>query len=92
MEPVHDIMPAALASVLRRAPPSEERVTLAWRAAVGPGLAKVTSVELRDGVLHVTTRDVSWQREIERSAVLIRSRLTTLLGEKAVRRLSITSS
>jgi hypothetical protein len=85
MIPVHQFMPAALAEVLRRAPLTPEKVAFAWRAAVGPAVDNVTTIELRGRVLHVRARDATWQREVERSAGLIRSRLGGLLGDDVVR-------
>ena len=73
-------MPDALAEILRKAPLTPEKVAFAWRSAVGPAVDKATTVDLRNGVLYVTARDASWQQEVERSAGLIRSRLTVLLG------------
>jgi predicted nucleic acid-binding Zn ribbon protein len=78
--PVQQFMPAALAEVLRKAPLTPEKVAFAWRTAVGPAMAKATTVDLRDGVLRVRARDTTWLREVERSAPLIRSRLSTVLG------------
>jgi hypothetical protein len=80
MIPVHQFMPAVLAELLRKAPLTPEKVAFAWRSAVGPALDNATTIELRGGVLYVRTRDASWRREVERSAGLIRSRLTALLG------------
>jgi len=82
-------MPEALADVLRRAPLTPEKVAFSWRTAVGPAVDKVTAVELDNGVLYVRARDAAWQREIERSAALIRSRLDALLGERVVRRIEV---
>jgi hypothetical protein len=82
-------MPDALAAILRRAPLTPEKVAFSWRTAVGPAVDKVTSVELRDGVLHVRTKDAAWQKEVERSAALIRSRLESLLGERVVRYIQV---
>lgn len=82
-------MPEALADVLRRAPLTPEKVAFSWRTAVGPAVDKVTAVELDNGVLYVRARDAAWQREIERSAALIRSRLDGLLGERVVRRIEV---
>jgi hypothetical protein len=82
-------MPDALATVLRRAPLTPEKIAFSWRTAVGPAVDKVTSVALHNGVLHVRTRDATWQREIERSAALIRSRLESLLGEDVVRYIKV---
>jgi hypothetical protein len=87
--PVNQFMPTALAAVLRRAPLTPEKVAFSWRTAVGPAVDKVTSVELRDDVLFVRARDAAWEREIERSAGLIRARLDGLLGDRVVRRIEI---
>ena len=82
-------MPDALAAVLRRAPLTPEKVAFSWRSAVGPAVDKVTFVELRNGVLHVRAKDATWQREVERSAALIRTRLDSLLGERVVRYIEV---
>ena len=87
---VHRFMPDVLAEILSRAPLSEEKVAFAWRAAVGPAVHRVTTIELRDRILRVRTRDASWQREIERSASVIRARLDALLGAGVVRDLDVT--
>ena len=73
-------MPTALAAILRKAPLTPEKVAFAWRTAVGSAVDKATTIDLRDGVLYVRARDASWQREVERSAGLIRARLTSVLG------------
>jgi hypothetical protein len=82
-------MPEALAAVLRRAPLTPEKVAFSWRTAVGPAVNKVTTIDLRDGVLYVRAKDAVWRREVERSAALIRSRLDALLGERVVRRIEV---
>jgi predicted nucleic acid-binding Zn ribbon protein len=82
--PVRDVIPEALASLVRQAPLTPEKVAFAWRSAVGPAIDHATAIELRDQVLYVRARDAAWQREVERSAALIRSRLDTLLGERVV--------
>lgn len=89
MEPVHRFIPEALAAVLRRAPLSPEKVAFAWRAAVGPSVDNVTSVRLGGSVLHVTARDPAWQREVERSAAVIRARLDALLGAGVVKYIEV---
>jgi hypothetical protein len=83
-------MPEALAAIVRRAPLTPEKVAFSWRTAVGPAVNKVTTIELRGGVLYVRAKDAAWQREVERSAALIRSRLDALLGERVVRRIEVT--
>jgi hypothetical protein len=87
--PVNHVMPGALAAMLRRAPLTPDKVAFSWRTAVGAAVDKVTSVELHDGVLYVRARDAAWQREVERSAALIRSRLDGLLGDRVVRRIVV---
>ena len=77
-------MPSALAEVLRKAPLTPEKVAFAWRASVGPAINKVTTIELRGRVLVVHTKDASWQREVERSLGIVRSRLEALLGRGVV--------
>jgi len=87
--PVNRVMPDALAALLRRAPLTPEKVAFSWRTAVGPAVDKVTSIQLHNGVLYVKARDAAWQREVERSAALIRSRLDGLLGDRVVRRIEV---
>ena len=89
MIPVHSVVPRALEAILRKAPLTPEKVGFAWRITVGPAVDRATVVDLRDGVLHVRARDRSWQREVERSAGLIRARLAALLGEDVVRTLHV---
>jgi hypothetical protein len=88
--PVNRVMTEALAGVLRQAPLTPEKVAFAWRTVVGPAVERVTSVELRGHILHVRTQDPAWQREIERSAAVIRRRLATFLGSDVVRGLDVT--
>jgi hypothetical protein len=88
--PVADVIPGALASVLRKAPLTPEKVAFAWRLTVGPAVDRATTIELRDGVLYVKARDRAWRREMERSAGVIRRRLHAVLGADALRALDIT--
>ena len=81
----------ALAEVLRKAPLTPEKVAFAWRTAVGPAVDKVTTIELRDDVLHVRAKDAAWQREVTRSTPLVRTRLEGLLGAGVVRRIEVTA-
>jgi hypothetical protein len=85
MIPVQDVLPNAIAAILQKAPLTPEKVAFAWRSAVGPAVDKVTAVELRGGILRVRAKDAAWQREIERSAAIIRPRLDALLGRGVVR-------
>jgi hypothetical protein len=87
MRPIANAVPAALAEILRAAPLSDGKVAFAWRAAVGPGLERVTAVK-RDGqLLIVETTSAQWAREIMRSSPLILQRLAVFLGAGVVTRL-----
>jgi hypothetical protein len=90
MIPVQQFMPEAVAEILRRAPLTPEKVAFAWRSAVGAAVDKASTIELRGGVLHVRARDAAWQREMERSAAVIRARLDALLGSGVVRYIDVT--
>lgn len=90
MIPVQTIVPAALAAIVRKAPLTNEKVGFAWRTAVGAAVAGATDVLLDGTTLRVATRDRAWQREIERSAATIRTRLEDLLGPGVVRYLDVT--
>ena len=89
MRPLMHAMPGALADLLRDAPLSVGKVNFAWRAAVGPGIERVTSVRLEDGVLIVEVADQGWAREIRRSSPTILQRLRILLGDDTVARLLV---
>lgn len=89
MVPVHQVIPDVLTSVVRKAPLTPEKVAFAWRMAVGERVDKATRVELRDGVLHVLAKETGWRQEVERSAAMIRSRMSTLLGPDVVRFIKI---
>ncbi len=82
------LIPAVLAEVIRKAPLCPEKIEFAWRAAVGAGMDRVTTVRLDDaGVLHVKAADAHWAREVKRSARLIIKRLEGLLGAGVVKKL-----
>ncbi len=86
------MIPDAVAAIIRKAPLTPEKVAFAWRSVVGPAIDHATSVEWHEGVLHVKARDRAWQREVERSAALIRSRLDVLLGARVVRYIEVKSA
>ena len=82
------LIPGALAAVIRKAPLSPEKVDFAWRHSVGPALQRMTAVRLDDqGVLHVTSSDAHWAREVKRLTPLILNRLETMLGPGVVTRI-----
>ena len=83
---------SALQAVLRNQPLSKGKVSLAWSAAVGRTIDRVTGASLdADGTLTVRADDRHWAREVGRSRALITSRLNQLLGDGVVKRLEVTS-
>ncbi len=90
MEPLHHAIPDVLATVLRNAPLSAGKVAFAWRAAVGPAMARASAVSLSsDGVVEVTCSDDHWRREIRRSLPIIKQRLAALLGPDIVKQVKM---
>jgi predicted nucleic acid-binding Zn ribbon protein len=87
--PLQSFASGVLAEIIRRQPASRERTTFAWSVAVGPAIARATSVELVDGVLAVRARDQRWAQEIHRNRATVLARLQQLLGAGAVRELSV---
>jgi hypothetical protein len=88
MRPLAHAVPGALTELLRNQPLSPGKVAFAWRAAVGPGVERVTSVRLESGVLVVEAASAEWAREVARSSPVILPRLKTLLGD-AVERMTV---
>jgi hypothetical protein len=86
---IQDFSTGVLAEILRRQPSSPGRTNLAWQLTVGPALARVTTVELSDGVLAVHSTDERWTREIRRSRTLVLESLQRLLGPEAVNKLQL---
>jgi predicted nucleic acid-binding Zn ribbon protein len=85
----NQVMPAVVAEVIRKAPLTDAKVAFAWRLAVGPAVAKATTVRLAtDGTLYVNAESKAWVDSIRASVGLIRSRLAHYLGEDAVKRIS----
>ena len=83
---------AALGMLLRDQPLSAGKVSLAWNAAVGSAVDRVTTVALdAAGALSVTAVDSNWARELHRSRPLIAARLNQLLGDGVVTRIQISS-
>jgi predicted nucleic acid-binding Zn ribbon protein len=85
MVPVQDFSSGVLAAIIRRQPASKDRTNFAWQLAVGQALARVTTVELVDGVLSVRAVDRRWIREIERARDSVMEKMQQMLGEDAVR-------
>ena len=89
MQAFQSFAPAVLAAVIRRQPASQARTEFAWAVAVGPALARVTTVEMRNHNMIVCARDVQWARELERARDTILPRLQLLLGRDTVKGLYI---
>jgi predicted nucleic acid-binding Zn ribbon protein len=89
MLPVQGIATRVIAEIIRRQPASPEKTSFAWSVAVGPALARVTTVELRNHNLIVVARDARWQRELERARETILARVQLLLGADLVKGLHI---
>ncbi|OLC42037.1 MAG: hypothetical protein AUH43_23475 [Acidobacteria bacterium 13_1_40CM_65_14] len=70
---------------------SEGKVGFAWGAAVGPAVARATTVKLENGVLIVETTSAQWTREVKRASPVILKRLQSLLGEDAVTSITVRS-
>ena len=90
MIPVRDVAPRAVLELLRGQPLTPAKVRFAWRASVGPAMARATSVELAgDGTLHVSAAGEHWRAETARSMAVIRPRVCELLGRGAVKRIAV---
>ena len=88
MRPIQEFGAGVLAQLIRHQPPSPARTDFAWQLAVGPALARVTTVTLEDGVLKVKATDARWLKEIERARPALLPKLQQLLGESAVRKIT----
>lgn len=84
-----DFATTVLAEMLERQPMSPGKLQFAWRAAVGPALARATSIEYHDGRITAHASSVQWKKEIERSKPMILERLRVLLGRAAVKGLEV---
>jgi predicted nucleic acid-binding Zn ribbon protein len=91
MRPLTHALPGALRYLLHDLPLSEGKVGFAWGAAVGPAVARATTVKLENGVLIVETTSAQWTREVKRSSPVILKRLQSLLGEDAVTSITVRS-
>ncbi|MBA2603820.1 MAG: DUF721 domain-containing protein [Acidobacteria bacterium] len=89
MVPLQNFASGVLAAIVQRQPHSPHRTAFAWQLAVGPALARSSSVELEHGILTVHTRDLRWGREIERAAGTILRRMQHVLGPAAVTQIRI---
>ena len=82
--PIGQVIPGAVAELLRHAPLSAGKVDFAWKNSVGPSLERVTSVRLEGKVLLVDAVSAQWAREVMRASPMILPRLQALLGVETV--------
>ncbi len=91
MLPIQHFASGVIAEIVRRQPASKERTAFAWQIAVGPAIARSTTVEVVDRVLNVTSRDARWGREVSRASETILARMQHLLGAQAITSLKVVS-
>jgi len=91
MQPIQQFSARVLSELIRRQPASQKKTAFAWQLAVGPALARVTTVELAEDVLCVRVSDARWVVEVRRARPLVLARLQQLLGPDAVTRIDIDS-
>ena len=91
MQPIQQFSSRVLSELIRRQPASQEKTAFAWHVAVGPALARVTTVELEQDVLRVRVLDARWTVEVRRARPIVLARLQQLLGPDAVTRVEIDS-
>jgi predicted nucleic acid-binding Zn ribbon protein len=87
MRSIQTFAGGVLADLVRRQPPSAGRTNFAWQLAVGPALARATSVELEGTVLAVRSTDPRWLKEIDRAKPAILPKLQQLLGDDQITRI-----
>ncbi|HET7221350.1 MAG TPA: DciA family protein [Vicinamibacterales bacterium] len=89
MRAIQQFSTGVLAEIIRRQPSSPARTNVAWQLAVGPALARATTVTLENGVLTVRSADERWTREVGRASDVVLKRLQNILGPEAVRAVQI---
>ena len=89
MWPIQTFAGGVLAQIVRRQPPSPARTAFAWQLAVGPAIARTTSVKMEGTTLNVRSSDERWLKEIERARTVILPKLQQLLGEQSVTRIRL---
>jgi predicted nucleic acid-binding Zn ribbon protein len=89
MQAIGQVLPRAIAEIVRQAPLSAGKVDFAWRSSVGTAMARASSVLLVDGVLIVETQTPQWAAAIRRASVTILRRLQDLLGAETIREIRL---
>ena len=82
MRPIQAFAGSVLAEIVRRQPASPARTAFAWQLAVGPALARATSVTMEGTTLQVRANDERWLKEIARAKPIILPKLQQLLGDQ----------
>lgn len=91
MKGVGSLLGKVVPAMVANAPLTPEKVTFFWGVAVGPAIARASTVRLEQGLLTVRTSDRAWEREVTRSADVILPRVQQLLGRHVVRQLVVES-
>lgn len=89
MQAIGQVLPRALAQIVRDAPLSAAKVDFAWRSAVGTAMARVSAIRLEDGILLVEAQTPAWATAIMRSSPVILSRLQGMLGPDTIREIRL---
>jgi predicted nucleic acid-binding Zn ribbon protein len=87
VQSIQQFSSGVIAEIIRRQPASKEKTSFAWQLAVGPALARVSNVDLRDRVLFVTARDDRWRKEIARAVPAILAKMQHLLGSDSIQKI-----
>jgi hypothetical protein len=83
------VIPDAVAELLRAAPLSHGKVDFAWRTAVGPAVQRISAVRLENQVLLVEASSRQWSLELSRSSPVILRRMQRLLGVDAIKEIAV---
>jgi hypothetical protein len=90
VDAIQSVVMRVLPELFRNGPMSQAKLEVAWRIAVGDALSRVSKVRLQpEGLVEVYVADQRWHRELKRSAAMIQTRLTSLLGPDAVKRIIV---
>jgi hypothetical protein len=89
MKPVSQVVPHAIALLLREGPISPGKIDFAWKTTVGPAMARMTAVKLDAGVLVVEAKTLAWGNEVSRSSGVVLARLQSLLGDGVIHRILV---
>ena len=89
MRSIQTFAGSVLADIVRRQPPSPARTAFAWQLAVGPALARATSVVMEGTTLQVRANDERWLKEIARARPIILPKLQQLLGDENLTRINV---